>query len=108
MDALYSNIARLRHEHKMTQAQLADKVGYSANTMIAHIEQGTVDLPYSKIVKFAEVFNVSVPEILGFSSDELQSKFASLPETGKQYVRDSVDFAVFKYLNDAEDKKTDL
>ena len=97
MDALYSNIGRLRREHNLTQYELAEKIGYTANTMIAHIEQWTVDLPYSKIIKFAEVFNVTVPELLGFSSDDLQEKYSSLTEPGKQFVKESVDFAIFKY-----------
>ncbi|MBP3195514.1 MAG: helix-turn-helix transcriptional regulator [Butyrivibrio sp.] len=101
MDVLYENIARLRREHNMTQAQLAEKVGYTANTMIAHIEQGTVDLPYSKILKFAEVFGVSAPELQGFASDELQDKYSRLTEAGKQYVRDCIDFATFKYTDKA-------
>lgn len=97
MDILYENIARLRHEQGLRQADLAQKVGYSANTMIAHIEQGTVDLPYSKIQSFAKALNVTVPQLIGYESDEFTTKMATLSEEGKQFVRQCLDFAIYTY-----------
>ena len=102
MDILYENISRLRHEQGLRQADLAEKVGYSANTMIAHIEQDTVDLPYSKIQSFAKALNVTVPQLIGYESDEFTTKMASLTEEGKQFVRQCLDFAIYTYGTEAK------
>ena len=97
MDALYKNIKKFRTEKKLKQKDLADLIGYSANTMIAHIEHGTVDLPYSKIKRFAEVFDVSVPELLGFTSTDFTEKYALLTEEGQNFVNESLEFAMYKH-----------
>ena len=97
MDALYKNIKKFRTEKKLKQKDLADLMGYSANTMIAHIEHGTVDLPYSKIKRFAEVFDVSVPELLGFTSTDFTEKYALLTEEGQNFVNESLEFAMYKH-----------
>jgi transcriptional regulator with XRE-family HTH domain len=105
MDVLYENIARLRREQGLRQADLAQKVGYSANTMIAHIEQGTVDLPYSKIQGFAKALNVTVPQLIGYESDEFTTKMATLSEEGKQFLRQCLDFALFTYGTEPKDSE---
>ena len=97
MDVLYKNIKKLRTQKHMKQTELADLMGYSANTMIAHIEHGEVDLPYSKIKKFAEALDVSVPELLGFPSTDFTEKFALLSDEGKAYVSENLEFAIYKY-----------
>ena len=105
MDVLYENIARLRREQGLRQADLAQKVGYSANTMIAHIEQGNVDLPYSKIQGFAKALNVTVPQLIGYESDEFTTKMATLSEEGKQFLRQCLDFALFTYGTEPKDSE---
>ncbi|MBO5620486.1 MAG: helix-turn-helix transcriptional regulator [Butyrivibrio sp.] len=97
METVYKNIKRLRAEKGLTQKELADMVGYSANTMIAHIEQGTVDLPLSKIYKFAEVFGVSVQELLGYPSPEIMEKMTLLGEDGKRFISEFLEFLQAKY-----------
>lgn len=44
MDILYVNIKRLRKEAKMSQEELAKRVGYTDRSSIAKIENGEVDL----------------------------------------------------------------
>ncbi len=62
---LYSNIKRLRKLNNMSQQELAEAVGYKGKSMIAHIENGTVDLSASMISKFAKVFGVTELELMG-------------------------------------------
>lgn len=55
-----------RNELKWTQRELAAKMGYSNHSTIVRIEAGKVDIPQSKIVKFAEVLGLSVADLMGW------------------------------------------
>ena len=63
---LYENIKALRESLKMSQDELATKVGYKDRTSIAKIESGKVDLSQSKIFAFAKALNVSPEELMGY------------------------------------------
>ena len=63
---LYKNIKRRRQQLKMTQTDLALKMGYADNSMIAKIEKGNVDLPQSKILAFANVLETTPGELMGW------------------------------------------
>ena len=104
MDVLYENIRRFRIEKKIRQDELAKKTGYSTNAMITRIEKGDVDLAYSKILLFAEAFDVSVPTLLGFSEkDDLVDRVERLQPKWKEDVLQYIDYATFR--NDQELKK---
>ena len=45
---IYDRIRMLRKEEKLTQEELASKVGYTDRTMIAKIESGRVDIRRAK------------------------------------------------------------
>lgn len=49
-----------------SQRDLAAKMGYNNNSTIARIENGKVDIPQSRIVKFSEVLNVSIGHLMGW------------------------------------------
>lgn len=61
-------IAKLRKTHNMTQTELADKMGVSFQA-VSNWERGNSMLDISKLPELAEVFNVSIDEILGEKSD---------------------------------------
>ena len=63
---LYKNIKRRRQQLKMTQTDLALKMGYADKSMIAKIEKGNVDLPQSKILAFAHVLETTPGELMGW------------------------------------------
>ena len=63
---LYKNIKRRRQQLKMTQTDLALKIGYADKSMIAKIEKGNVDLPQSKILAFANVLETTPSELMGW------------------------------------------
>lgn len=63
---LYKNIKRRRQQLKMTQTDLALKMGYADKSMIAKIEKGNVDLPQSKILAFANVLETTPSELMGW------------------------------------------
>lgn len=63
---LYKNIKLKRTELKMTQSELAEKLGYADKSMIAKIEKGMVDLTQSKILAFAEALRTTPAELMGW------------------------------------------
>lgn len=63
---LYKNIKRRRQQLKMTQTDLALKMGYADKSMIAKIEKGNVDLPQSKILAFANVLETTPGKLMGW------------------------------------------
>ena len=63
---LYKNIKRRRQQLKMTQTDLALKMGYADKSMIAKIEKGNVDLPQSKILAFSNVLETTPGELMGW------------------------------------------
>ena len=55
-----------RKELGITQEELACRMGYKSKSTINKIELGINDIPQSKVVKFAEVLNVSVAYLMGW------------------------------------------
>lgn len=55
-----------RQELKMSQREMAARLGYKDHTTLTRVEAGKVDLPQSKIVKFAEVLDVTPGYIMGW------------------------------------------
>lgn len=64
-----ANIKKLRKARGMTQAELADALGYSDRSMISHIEKGKTAVPIDKLDDFAKALNCSVADILGLDAD---------------------------------------
>ena len=66
-------IRTLRQKQSMSQEELAQKLGYRDRSSIAKIESGKVDLNQSRLEKFAEVFRVSVSQLLGLQNPEVMT-----------------------------------
>lgn len=67
------NIKRLRMIKGWSQQELADRMGYKHRSTIGKIETGTNDVTQATVVRFADVFGVSVKDILG--DDFLESDY---------------------------------
>ena len=63
---LYRNIKIRRNELKLTQSELAKKLGYADKSMIAKIEKGKVDLQQSKIVAIAKALETTPAKLMGW------------------------------------------
>ena len=63
-------IKGLRESKKMSQSELAEKVGYKDKTAIAKVEAGKVDLPQSKISSFAKALNTTTSYL--FSDEQIE------------------------------------
>lgn len=66
MTEIGKNIMEKRKELNMTQEELAKKLGYKSKSTINKIENGTNDIPQSKIVKFAEVLGTTPSALMGW------------------------------------------
>lgn len=64
-----ANIKKRRFELRMSQQELADKMGYRTRSTIAKIESGENDVSHKKLQKFAEVLDTTAEELVsGFSA----------------------------------------
>ena len=61
-------MARFRKERKLTQPQLAEKLGLSC-PIYGHYENGIRRLPINIIPKVVEVLEISYEELLGLSDN---------------------------------------
>lgn len=62
-------IKHRRKELKLTQRELADKLGYKDHTTITRIENGKVDLVQSKIVEFSRALGCTPGYLMGWEDD---------------------------------------
>ena len=76
MSNIGNNIKARRTALKMTQEELAAKMGYKSKSTINKIELGINDIPQSKIVKFAEVLQTTPKALMGWEevTEEMQKK----------------------------------
>lgn len=70
MDILYKRIRARREELKMSQEELAKKLGYKSRSSINKIELGENDLPQSKIMAFAKALGTTPSYLMGWQDEE--------------------------------------
>jgi transcriptional regulator with XRE-family HTH domain len=58
-----------RKELKLSQREMAARLGYNDHTTLTRIEAGKIDLPQSRIVKIAEVLGVTPGYIMGWEQE---------------------------------------
>jgi len=101
-DSIYVKIKYLREKNGLSQNKLAKLAGYSDRSSIAKIENGSVDLPLSKIEIIADVLNTTVQYLLGFekeySNSQVPSGYQKLTNENKLRVQGYID-ALLKLQN---------
>jgi len=65
MEKLYQNIRERRKALKMTQQELAEKIGYTDRSSVAKIESGVVDLSQSKILQISKALDTTPSDLMG-------------------------------------------
>lgn len=112
---LSSNLKKLRNKYNYTQQQVADKIGVTRPAYTAY-EKGTRNPDSSMLSKLADVFDVSIDELLGRepkhhdSSDDFDAfmfedkeAFDALPDDVKQElikeINDKIEFLAYKQKN---------
>ena len=76
-----NRIKQLREKHKMTQDELAHKLGYSSRSSIKKIEIGRSDLPQSKISLAAKILHTDPAYLLGWEENlkPVEHEFEKIP-----------------------------
>lgn len=74
MSQIGEKIAKRRRELKMTQGQLAEKMGYKTRSTISRIESGANDVPGSNVPKFAQVLETTVEALTGEKEEETMTR----------------------------------
>lgn len=69
---LGEKVKRKREELKLSQEELAEKMGYKSKTSIHKIEQGITDLPLSKVEELAKVLDLKVAYLMGWTEEKPQ------------------------------------
>lgn len=96
-------IKQRREELKWSQRELCSRMGYSNHSTITKIEAGTVDIPQSKIVKFAEVLGVSVAYLMDW--EEVQKNNDIIADIVVKLRTDDEFLELVKTLNSLDKEK---
>lgn len=83
MKAIHQNIRDHRKELKLTQTELAQRLGYADKSMIAKIEKGLVNLPQDRIEAFAQALGTTPADLAGWTEEK---KAAGLPRYLEQQM----------------------
>ena len=116
---LYKTIRARRIALRMTQQELAARLGYKSTSTIAKIEAGVNDIPQAKIIAFANALATTPGALLGWGNEPgplpeknislaspeknvslsqqeqaIIAKYRELNEAGKEYIQEQMDFAL--------------
>ena len=94
-----------RNELGWSQRELASKMGYSSNTTITKIEQGTVDVSQDRLEQFAQVLGVSVAYLIGY--EQIQKKNDQLVKLVTRLRRDERFAEAVKMLDEVSGDQFD-
>ena len=69
MQKFSDNLKRFRKQKKLTQEELASRIGVIRATYWAY-EKGTIMPPYDKLEQLADIFGISIDELMGRDTDK--------------------------------------
>lgn len=69
MQKFSANLKRFRKQKKLTQEELASRIGVIRATYWAY-EKGSIMPPYDKLEQIADIFGVSIDELMGRETDK--------------------------------------
>ena len=84
-------VKKRREDLKMTQLELAKRMGYTNKSTIGKIENNVNDIPLSKVEQLAAILMVTPGYLMGWAGEyeqELLDAFYSLNDEGKEKLRD--------------------
>ena len=83
---IYDRIKNLRIAQKMSQTDLALKMGYKDGSMITKIESGKVDISQKKIVAFAKALGTTTSYLMGWTDDHPDDPLIDQPLTKESRI----------------------
>lgn len=103
MAEIGKNIMHRRKELGLTQSELATKMGYKSKSTINKIENGTNDIPQSKIKKFAEVLETTPAVLMGW--EKIEKKADTISDVVLRMKTDSEFLSLVETLNKLDSEK---
>ena len=97
-------IKQRRVELEWSQRDLAEKMGYNHST-ITRIETGKIDISQSRVVQFSEVLGVSIAYLMGWQSEEEESKNDLIAEAVLKMRTDNTFMSVVENLYKLDNDK---
>lgn len=83
---IYDRIKDLRISQKMSQTDLAIKMGYKDGSMITKIESGKVDISQKKIIAFAKALDTTPAYLMGWTEDHPDDPVSDVPQTSEARI----------------------
>lgn len=83
---IYDRIKDLRISQKMSQTDLAIKMGYKDGSMITKIESGKVDISQKKIIAFAKALDTTPAYLMGWIDDHPDDPVSYIPQTSEARI----------------------
>lgn len=77
--------------------ELAKRMGYANQSTVARIENSEIDLPQSKVVKFADVMGTSVAYLMDW--EQMQQKNSILTDLTIRMRTDEIFFSLIEGIN---------
>lgn len=81
-----TRIRARRKELKLTQADLAARLGYRDKSTIAKIEAGINDITQSRVVQFADALETTVSYLLGDNEEDTKKAPSPISEEDAQIL----------------------
>ncbi|MDK4492127.1 helix-turn-helix domain-containing protein [Fusobacterium necrophorum] len=97
---LGDRVKRKREVLKLSQEELAEKMGYKSKTSIHKIEQNITDLPLSKVEELSKVLRVSTSYLMGWE-EESTKQVDPIIEEYKLSPEEIVEFEKVMSINGA-------
>lgn len=103
MQKFSANLKKFRRQKKLTQEELANKIGVIRATYWAY-EKGSIMPPYEKIELMADIFGTSIDELMGREtgnadiSDDLAKLIRKLEKENQIYDGELLDDQTRKLL----------
>ena len=69
MQKFSANLRKFRKQKKLTQEELANRIGVIRATYWAY-EKGSIMPPYDKLEQIADIFDVTIDELMGRETDK--------------------------------------
>lgn len=98
-----AKIKQRRLELGWSLRELAKRMGYANQSTVARIEAGAIDIPQSKVVKFAEVLGTTVAYLMDW--EEVQKKNDTLSDIVIRMQMDDKFRSAVESLYKLDDKK---
>lgn len=103
-------IKQRRLELGWSLRELAKRMGYANQSTISRIESGAIDIPQSKVVKFAEVMGTTVAYLMGWDKQiqiEIKEEPVNLADLHFEMIADKDLIEIYedlKFLDAAQRK----